>query len=649
MTVHLQDKSPLRAIRNQLDLSSGIQPGDTAVSHSLAIVGVGPKGLYCLERLLAEVNAHPLRCGLHIHLFNRSPYFGASPIYDPEQPEYILVNVSVGEIDLWSATDPPVVAGRGPSFVDWYQQKFRPDSPLTGDEYLSRAVVGRYLMEGFRRILDTLPSCASVSCHVGEVVDIRRQGRGYQLEFVAENGHTEEIRTDKILLATGHSRPVLGEKEKHYVTFASDHPGLAFIPFVYPVKKSMAAIPAGARVAMNGIGLTFIDAALELTEGRGGRFVRSGLSLSYEPSGKEPLSIIPFCRSGLPMTPKAHDLPPTMRPLTFLTPKAVAELRTITPGGKLDLERDLWPLFELEMELQYYRVVMGDESSKLEACGSDGLAMRLVIDSYLQAHPAQERFDYRQALDPVGQRRFKDGQEFTSFVEQYMDHEIARAKLGQRGCGIKAAIDIWYEVRKELGSALQFGGLTPEAHRKLIEYYFPRFKRIVFGPPIINIEKLLALVRAELVDFSVARNPRLLTNESAGCFELKCDQIPNVVMHAEILVDARYPSSNILWDAAPLYRNLQRRGLVRAFENGSLTPDVSGYVPGAIDMIEGSNFVIDVEGIPNEDISVIGIPTEGNLIGNKTIARGDYPGTWAAEVIRQLRYRERAQAAGLME
>jgi hypothetical protein len=113
-------------------------------------------------------------------------------------------------------------------------------------------------------------------------------------------------------------------------------------------------------------------------------------------------------------------------------------------------------------------------------------------------------------------------------------------------------------------------------------------------------------------------------------------------MQAEILVDARYPSSNILWDASPLYRNLQRRGIVRAYENRSLNPEVSGYCPGAIDMTEDSNFVVDGEGVGNQDISVIGIPTEGNLIGNKTIARGDYPGTWAAEVVRQLGCREQA-------
>ena len=614
-------------------------------AHSVVIVGLGPKGLYCLERLLAEVNAHPVRHALHIHIFNRSAHFGASPIYDPEQPEYILVNVSIGEVDLWTADDPPIVAGRGPSFISWYQETFRPDAPLTGNEYLSRALVGRYLMDGFQRILNHLPQGVTVSCHVGEVVDIRPNGRSYLLEFVAESGQAENIQADKVLLATGHSRLVPGNDDKHYEQFATRHPGLAFIPFVYPVVKAMGTIPAGARVAMRGVGLSFIDAVLELTEGRGGRFIRSADgSLSYAAGRKEPSSIIPFCRSGLPMAPKADDLPPFMRPLTFFTPKAVAELRRKKPGQKLDLESDLWPLFELEMELHYYRVVLGEgeEREELKSCGSDADAMRRVIDSYLRAHPAQQPFDYRQALDPVKGRRFASGKEFVAFVEQYMEQELARARLGQAGCGVNAALDVWYEVRKELGSILRFGGLTPDSHRRLIEYYFPRFKRIVFGPPTINIEKLLALLKVGLLDFSVARSPRVVTNEADRCFELWCDEIPGGVAQAEILIDTRYPSTNVPLDAMPLYRSLCRRGMIRAYENRSLSADKAAYCPGAIDMMEGSNFVIDVEGVVNEDISVIGIPTEGNLVGNKTIARDDYPGIWAAGIIKQLRHRELA-------
>lgn len=640
----MHDKFSTQAPARLHEVTSDGPSNEPPRGHSVAIVGLGPKGFYCLERLLAEVNARPLRHALHIHLFNRSARFGAGPIYDPEQPEYILVNVSIGEIDLWTAEEPPIVAGRGPSFKSWYQETFRPEQPLQGNEYLSRAVVGRYLLDGFCRVLSHTPPGVTISCHVGEVVDIRRSGCAYQLEFVARSGHTEKIRSDKILLATGHSRLVPGVEERGYAEFATRHHGATFIPFVYPVVETLAPIPTGARVALKGVGLTFIDAVLELTEGRGGRFVRAADgSLSYEASGREPSSIMPFCRSGLPMAPKSDDLPIFLRPLTFFTPAALAEQRLKMAGEKFDLERDLWPLVELEMELHYYRVVMGEgaDRERLEACGNDAQRMREVVDSYLRAHPSTERFDYRRELDPVGERRFENGREFTSFVERYMEQEIARARLGQAACGVKAAIDIWYEVRKELGSILRFGGLTPESHRKLFEHYFPRFKRIVFGPPTINIEKLLALVRSGLVDFSVARNPRVLAVEDRGCFELRCEEIPGAVRQVEVLIDAKYPTQDIRREMPPLYRNLQRRKIARAFENRL---NGSGYCPGAIDMTEGSNFLVDGTGAGNEDISVIGIPTEGNLVGNKTITRDAYPGIWAREVVRQLGVREQAPA-----
>jgi hypothetical protein len=610
-------------------------------NHSVAIVGLGPKGLYCLERLLAEFNARPLHHALDIHVFNRSAHFGASPIYDPDQPEYILVNISIGEIDLWDVTEPVIVAGRGQGFVDWHQSTFGLPR-LTGDEYLSRAVVGRYLIEGFQRILEHLPTGVTVSCHVGEVVDIRPTERRYEAEFVAENGQTQDIKVDKILLATGHSRLGPGPEERRYEVFASKHSSATFIPFVYPVVESMRPVPAKARVAMLGVGLTFIDAVLELTEGRGGRFNRSADgSLSYTASGKEPGSIIPFSRTGLPMAPKAFDLPVFLRPLTFFTLDAIDQLRREETDGRLDFEKDLWPLFELEMQLNYYRVTMGGgpERARLESCGSDARAMLAVIEAYLRIHPEQRAFDYQRALDPVGQRRFATGEEFTSFIAQYMEQEIGFARAGQAGCGVKAALDIWYEVRKTLGSFLKFGGLTPESHRRLIDHYFPLLKRVVFGPPIINIEKLLALLRAGLLDFSVAQHPRVLTDEAGGCFELWSDEIPGAVARAQILVDARYPRANILHDATPLFRNLRRRGMVRAYEN-RFCGNPAAYCPGAIDMTEGTQFVVNDRGIANEDIAVVGIPTEGNLVGNLTLARDDYSATWAAEVMKQLRQRQ---------
>ncbi|MFN0108226.1 MAG: FAD/NAD(P)-binding protein [Blastocatellia bacterium] len=621
--------------RRNSQLASTVQKSETQSAHVLAIIGLGPKGFYCLERLLAEFQAHPLHRPLHIHVFNRSAHFGASPVYDPNQPEYILVNISVGEIDLWTPEEPPGIVNQATNFVQWYQDQFSPNERLTGEEFLSRAVVGQYLIDGFQKLLENVPIGASVFCHVGEVMDIQADNGKYLLQFISDNT-LKELTIDKVLLATGHSRLQPGNKESRYQAFARQHDGALFIPFAYPVVGMMGQIPDGATVAMQGIGLTFIDAVLELTEGRGGRFERVvNERLMYIASGNEPKKIIPFSRTGLPMTPKAQDLPSELRPLTFFTHDTLAKLKIQAEDNKLHLERQIWPLFGLEMELCYYRVLMEADGKRqqLEACGDDAEAMRRVISEYLKEHPRQEPFNYWQVLDPIGERRFESGEQFASFIEQYLEQEIARARRGHAGCAVKAAIDIWYEARKELGSFLQFGGLTPESHQKLIEYYYPRLKRVVFGPPIINTEKLLALQKTGLLDFSVACNPEVVLDEASSRFKLRNTKTKTEVM-ATVLVDARYPGTHISKDASALYRNLYDHGMIREFENGQ---GQYRYCPGAIDMTKGSRFVIDATGAINQDIAVIGIPTEGNLVGNLTMGRDEFAVIWAAEIIKQLR------------
>jgi uncharacterized NAD(P)/FAD-binding protein YdhS len=79
----------------------------------VAIVGMGPKGLYCLEALVAEFSKNPLRTGLQVAIFNKSNYFGVSPIYDPDQPSYLLSNIRAKEIDLWDSA----------GFVRWYNTR----------------------------------------------------------------------------------------------------------------------------------------------------------------------------------------------------------------------------------------------------------------------------------------------------------------------------------------------------------------------------------------------------------------------------------------------------------------------------------------------------------------------------------------------
>ena len=77
---------------------------------------------------------------------------------------------------------------------------------------------------------------------------------------------------------------------------------------VFPVERMLARerIAPGATVAIRGFALTFIDAALALTEGRGGTFepLDHPYRLRYVSSPGDVEVIFPFSRTGKPMLAK---------------------------------------------------------------------------------------------------------------------------------------------------------------------------------------------------------------------------------------------------------------------------------------------------------------------------------------------------------
>lgn len=601
----------------------------------VVIVGLGPKGLYCLESLITKFGSRPLPTGIHVAIFNKDTYFGASPIYDPDQPSYLLSNVRAKELDLWDVSDP--TKPDGPGFIRWYNTQFRPSRPVDPETYPSRALVGRYLIHGFQQLMSRLPHGMRVSKFTAEVTDIVPVGDGYRVEFVDSSGRRDELVADKVMLSTGHSAVSPAKRERYYHDFADRHPWTFFIPHAYPVEEKMSDIPVGACVAMKGAGLTFIDAVLALTEGRGGLFRRQANGrLCYLMSGQEPKSIIPFCHTGLPIVPKPWDFPSTFRPLTFVTYARLEALRRRARDGKLDLVEDIWPFVELEMERQYYRTAMTDpgDRRRLDECGDDARAMRQVVGEFLAAQPDVEPCDYSRILDPTRGLRFETGPQYHSFIEHYLQQEIDHARNGLASSPVRAAVSMWFEIRAALKPFVAHAGLTSRSHRLLIEHFFPLFKRVVFGPPIVSIEKILALHRAGLLDFSVARNPQVAADHATGCFELRTSSPASASAHAEVLVDARYPTVEINRDESPLYQRLRRRGMIREFTNTSAG---TAYATGAIDMSKEHHYVIDRNGEMNTDITVCGAPTEGNLIGNFVIIRDGYADVWATDILNQLR------------
>lgn len=257
----------------------------TPPSRSIAVVGAGPKGTYALDCLARELSAGRSPTPVALHVFEPHPWPGAGPVYDPEQPAFLRINYANRNIDMWASDSD------GPSFVDWLERHSPQDAEP--DHSAPRALVGRYLDEGFRTIISRLEAVATVHLRSEAVIDIATTEQGWQVR-TAE--HTTNV--DEVLITTGHR-----SRSPEPSPLAGD----GYIDSVYPISGSgIETIRPGSRVAVRGLGLTAIDAILALTEGRGGNFEYNGTDPipTYRAGGLEPAVLVPYSRTGLLMTPK---------------------------------------------------------------------------------------------------------------------------------------------------------------------------------------------------------------------------------------------------------------------------------------------------------------------------------------------------------
>ncbi len=261
----------------------------------VAIVGLGPKGLFALERLADACVAGA--GSIEVEIFEPHPVAGAGPVYDPSQPDYLRMNFAASQVNAWPEASQAVPAAEQLSFEAW-----RHHQPAgRNDDYPPRTQVGLYLSDCLARVMRHADF--PLTTHRAAVTSIERSTSGWRVGF--DGSHAD---FDEVLLATGHAGDWIGALRHSWEHAA------ALVDAVFPVESKLttAAIPPGASVAARGYALTFIDLALALTEGRGGSFEpMGGARLRYVAAGLEPAAILPFSRTGLPMLAKPAPAPTT--------------------------------------------------------------------------------------------------------------------------------------------------------------------------------------------------------------------------------------------------------------------------------------------------------------------------------------------------
>lgn len=385
----------------------------------VAIVGGGPRGLWAAERVLEF--AGEAGAMIDVDVWDDHP-LGAGNAYRTDGPDCWRLNV----------TSAIVRSGLG-TLDDWRRERGETE-PL--DPFPPRSIVGRFLVESWAALAARVPPGRSLSHVLRRVRTVRREGDGW-----AVDGHAY----DEVLLATGHAEDWPG-------ALRNDWSGPRLVPRVHPAGLSLERVPPRSRVALRGAALTALDAALFLTEGRGGRFVDTGDRLCYEPSGLEPAVVWLTSRSG-----RLHEVKPDPNgPLGDLpsTDAVAAGERAVAAASDLD---------------GIVRAVADTARALLALAGGrdDG------IDSVLAG------------TDDVGDP--------VAALRRSLD--VARGAVPP---GATWAVgEAWRTLYTALDRRVSFGG-----HADLDGFQDLRMRlpRVAFGPPPVNAAKLLCLVEDGPVD-----------------------------------------------------------------------------------------------------------------------------------------------------
>jgi diaminopimelate decarboxylase len=471
----------------------------------VAIVGLGPKGLYALERLTAFAGSEALA----VDIYEPHPTPGAGPVYDPAQPAYLRMNFVAEMVDMWPTCESDPAR---PSFSGWRTA----NAPDNTEAYPPRALVGRYLVDGFERVLERAGSATRTERRAEAVASILSKGDGWEVAAAEPRAY------DEVLVATGHANAWDGALSR--TATASDN----LVPAVFPVERCLSPdrVAAGSVVAVRGFALTMIDATLALTEGRGGHFEpgRKPYLLRYESASEEVATVLPYSRTGRPMLAKPDPENAIASPeLDRIAARGRARLEALPEGSPLGAAVEV--VTDVASKSLHSTGAAADASGDIARRLADALAGRATSTA---ATPAEE-----------------------------IERSIA-VGAGAAAPGVDWAIGhAWRAVYPALVTRLGAGGLREDewpAFRRLAT----EMERLAFGPPPVNAAKLLALIECGKVDLS-----HLDDGPAPG---------------ADLVVDAVIPPPGAAGLGQPLLKQIVRDGHARiaAGRRGlELTADVT--------------------------------------------------------------------------
>ena len=520
----------------------------------VVVIGAGPKALFALEQLRAHLDEARALRDVAVTVVDPGREPGTGSAYATDQPSLLRLNVDARILDA--------PAGAGFAGFPAWAAATHPD--LADEPFPPRAVVGRYLRERWDR-LSAGPGPAWIQVRRARATALRRGREGWTVTAVGPDAATVHLGPfEEVLVATGHAARHAGALAERW---RAPYP---LVPSALPVAPLLSpdVVPPRSRVVVRGGALTFLDVALALTEGRGGRFVETGeAALAHRRGAAEPAVLLPTTRNGLLLDAKPDPRRPPAAPDPAVLDRARGRLRLLGADAPVD---------------EVIEQVAATAAEVLQVVRTDGRSAREHVDDTLRTGAEPDL--------PTGPGRA--GAALARSVD---------VALGGSSPGPAWALGrTWAALYPQVTAAVRGSSADRSAWCRF-RAAADVLERFAFGPPLVTARKLLGMIGSGAVDLSAVDHGTRV--DGAGVHGLPGGDPPDLVIDAVLgapgVVDVRDDLIEQLRAAGLVSRAPGRRG-VRVDEAGTARDPHGAPVPG---------------------LALLGRPTEDHVVGHDTLNR----------------------------
>jgi len=521
---------------------------------SVTIVGLGPRGLCVLERILSLAARRPQQ-QVQIVIVNRG--LPGQGVHGQTLSDRFLLNTVAGLLTLIPGDEfqPSLVKGVFADFLPWLKQQ---GVAAESGAYVPRRWFGAYSHALYLLLLERCPLNCQVEYVDDEAVDIQQDG---QKEVTRLLSH-RSIVSDYVVIAVGHLLPVANRAET--------------ITDIYQAGLDRQDIPAGCTVGIQGFGLTAMDAIAELTRGRGGVFA-DGV---YKASGTEPVIVL-FSRSGLPSRARpVDDGRADFEPELHFDEQAALAFREQHGCGTINFMTQIYPLLAQDVA----RVALEREVPAETATA--------LMSGMLWAELPQA-----------------SSEEYAAGVVQFVTGDLHQARLGLAGSAQKRALEVLMSARESIRAIVNHGGLTPSSHSWFYNHFASAINRNVIGPQYDRQEELLMLIDAGVVSTPLGPAPEL-----HWLSEKQCWNVQSTVFANPVSIDLDYLLHG--YTAQPTLKNPTSALFAALVERGRVHPRHGSWLATPGVAVSSGSQCIAAHGTAQARLFATGVMSEGSTYYN---------------------------------